>query len=291
MNHKRKKINLFALTIIIIITSIITLISSFTRCNQTEPQNTIINPEGKTLVSRFNPPAGFHRVESSENSFARYLQTLPLKKSGSKVRLYNGNLKANQAVHEAVVDISVGTKNLQQCADACMRLRAEYLFKAKQFNKIHFKLSNGFDARYEKWTQGYRIKIEGNKTNWIKRSEPSNTHADLMSYLEIVFSYAGTLSLSKELKKVKLNEMEPGDMFITGGSPGHAVMVVDMTIHPETKQKLFMLVQSYMPAQDIHILKNLNNNNLSPWYPLNFGLDLNTPEWNFSTNDLMRFGD
>ncbi len=93
MNHKTKKINLFALSIIVITASIIMLVSSFTKYNQAESQNTNIYPEGKTLASRFNPPAEFHRIEASENSFAYYLQTLPSKKSGSKVRLYNGIFK------------------------------------------------------------------------------------------------------------------------------------------------------------------------------------------------------
>jgi len=35
-----------------------------------------------------------------------------------------------------VLDVRVGNKNLQQCADAIMRLRAEYLFQQQWYNAI-----------------------------------------------------------------------------------------------------------------------------------------------------------
>ena len=55
------------------------------------------------------------------------------------------------------------------------------------------------------------------------------------------------------------------------------------------KQKeSFLLAQSYMPAQQIHILVNLANHNLSPWYELtetDSGY-LYTPEWTFEKKEL-----
>jgi hypothetical protein len=47
-----------------------------------------------------------------------------------------------------------------------------------------------------------------------------------------------------------------------------------------------MLAQSYMPAQDIQILKNPNDSDISPWYSANFVDKLLTPEWTFDTGDL-----
>jgi Domain of unknown function (4846) len=41
-----------------------------------------------------------------------------------------GDMKARQDVQYAVLDISVGNRDLQQCADAVMRIRGEYLQKA-----------------------------------------------------------------------------------------------------------------------------------------------------------------
>jgi hypothetical protein len=44
-----------------------------------------------------------------------------------------------------------------------------------------------------------------------------------------------------------------------------------------------------MPAQEIQILKNPNNSSLSPWYAVDFGTSLQTPEWTFSSSQLKRF--
>jgi len=85
--------------------------------------------------------------------------------------------------------------------------------------------------------------------------------------------------------------MKIGDVFLKGEDPGHCVIVVDMAENLTNGEKLFMIAQSYMPAQDIHILKNLSNKEISPWYRLNFGESLNTPEWRFNKNQLVRFQD
>ena len=187
-----------------------------------------------------------------------------------------------------ILDIDVGKRDLQQCADAVMRLRAEYLWNQKRHDEIHFNFTNGWQVDYSKWKEGYRVKVEGNKTTWVKRSEPSDSYNSFWKYLEIVFTYAGTLSLSKEMKSIDISEIQIGDVFIQGGSPGHAVLVVDLAEN-EKGEKVFLLAQSYMPAQEIQILKNPNDDKISPWYSTDFGEILETAQWTFSKNDLKRF--
>jgi len=50
--------------------------------------------------------------------------------------LYNGTTKTAK-VHEAVIDRDPGNRNIQQCADAVIRLRAEYLYSRKAYEAIH----------------------------------------------------------------------------------------------------------------------------------------------------------
>ena len=251
----------------------------------------IINPDGLTTETRFLPPDGFERTTETENSFATYLRRLPLKPDGSEVRYHNGQTKPNRDIYCAVVDLDIGKKDLHQCADAVMRLYAEYLWNQKQYDKIHFNFTNGFRVDYTEWMKGKRIVVKGNKSYWAEANSPSNTYKDFWDYMEVVFTYAGTLSLSKELKSVDIDDLKIGDIFIQGGSPGHAVIVIDLVSGPSTKEKLFLLAQSYMPAQEIQILTNPTNAKFSPWYSTSFGEILKTPEWTFKRGDLKRFGE
>lgn len=247
-----------------------------------------INPSGMRVRERISPPPGFERIEIEEGSFAAFLRTLPLKPHGSKVRYYDGGTKGRD-VHEAVLDVDVGDRDLQQCADAVIRLRAEYLYGQGLYSRIHFNFTNGFKADYPTWMQGNRIVVEGNEAYWVKRTGYSEDYASFREYLDMVFAYAGTLSLSQEMEKVPLADMEIGDVFLKGELPGHCAIVLDMAENRATGEKLFILAQSYMPAQDIHILKNPQSESLSPWYPISFGDELITPEWTFYQDQLVRF--
>ncbi len=249
----------------------------------------IVNSKGDRIITRFNAPEGYKRVTTNDGSFARYLQNIKLKPEGAAVLYYNGGRKSNNNVYKAVVDMPIGKRDLHQCADAIMRLRAEYLWQDKRYNDIHFNFTNGFRVDYSKWMNGKRIVVKGNRSYWIDKTGVDSSYKTFWRYMETIFMYAGTLSLSKELKPVDVKDMQIGDIFIQGGSPGHAVIVVDMAINQETGDKLFMLAQSYMPAQEIQILTNRHNKSLSPWYKLDFGNTLYTPEWTFNRTDLKRF--
>ena len=130
-----------------------------------EPNEEVkFNLTGATLQERINPPANFKRIQAAPNSFANYLRNLPLKPDGVEVTFYNGGKKYNTKVYCAVVDMAIGEKNLHQCADAVMRLKAEHLWKTGQYDKIHFNFTNGFRVDYSEWMKGRRMEVEGNKT-------------------------------------------------------------------------------------------------------------------------------
>jgi hypothetical protein len=274
-----------------IILLLLVIIPNYTCGNQKDKIDsyTGINKKGDSIRSRFDAPEGFKRLTAEKNSFGEYLQNFKLKPEGTVARNYDGSIKEPANVYEAILDIDVGTKDLQQCADAVMRLRAEYLYKQQRYGEIAFNFTNGFTAEYSKWRNGYRIKVKGNKTTWYKKYEYIESYQNFREYLDIVFTYAGTLSLSKEPTPAVITDLQIGDIFIRGGSPGHAVIVVDMAVNEDTGEKLFILAQSYMPAQDIQILKNTGNNKISPWYSDKIEGDLITPEWIFKKSELKRF--
>ena len=249
----------------------------------------IIQPSGKTVKTRILPPTGYTRTPAPPTSFVHFLRSLPLKPHGLPVLLYNGLSKSNQSAHAAILTLDVGTRDLQQCADAVMRLRVEYLFAQGRLEDIHFNFTSGFRAEFSRWAKGERIRVKGNGASWYVGAPSDASHKSLRQFLDVVYSYAGTRSLEKELKPVPLSDVQAGDVFIHGGSPGHAVIVMDVAKNA-AGEKVFLLAQSYMPAQDIHVLVNPANPDLSPWYAVaEIGDVLETPEWEFGVEELRRF--
>ena len=253
------------------------------------PYPWLAEPPGRILATAIPAPEGYRRVPLREGSFGHWLRHLPLKPEGAPVLLHDGTRKGKQNIHAAVLDIDTGGRDLQQCADAVIRLRAEYLFAAGRQKDIRFHFTSGHEAAFPRWARGERPVIAGNEVTWRRQSAADASHASLRRYLDTVFAYAGTQSLAKELAAREPAHMQPGDVFVRGGSPGHAVLVVDMAFHPPTGERLFLLAQSYMPAQSIHVLANPGDSGLSPWYRIPADGTLRTPEWTFRMAELRRF--
>jgi hypothetical protein len=223
-------------------------------------QPAIENPYAS--IAEIPVPGGFQRIPAPQGSFAAWLRQLPLKKDKT-VYLYNGVPKRNQSAQFAVIDISVGNTDLQQCADAVMRLRAEYLYSRGRLADIDF--------------------TDNNQTHY--RLHPGAGRAAFDDYLKKVFTNCGTLSLSHQLRSKDMTLLAPGDVLVWGGSPGHAMLVMDVAVN-KTGQKIYLLSQSYMPAQDVHVVINPQNPSLSPWYAAKDEADIETPEWTFKTSEL-----
>ena len=222
---------------------------------------------GETIAQRFAPPPGAARVAVESGGFGAWLRGLPLLPAGARVKLFDGRDKARQDVHAAVVDLDVPPRDLQQCADAVMRLRAEYLFSSGR--AIAFHPDPGKPRALAFPAGGAR--------------------RDFERYLIRVFADAGSASLQAEMARAS-GPVQPGDVLIQGGYPGHAVIVLDAADDARGRRYL-LLGQSYMPAQQLHVLRNLGSPSLSPWYDAaDLATGLQTPEWRpFFTRDVRRF--
>ncbi|RFZ81709.1 hypothetical protein DYU05_17960 [Mucilaginibacter terrenus] len=128
--------------------------------------NTAFKP-ADVISTRFNPPAGYHRVAAPAGSFGAYLQSLPLKPAGTQTKTYKGATVRTDAYTAAVVDLSIGTQDLQQCADAVIRLRAEYLYKQNNYKAIAFNFTSGFKCDFVHYADGYRYSSE----RWVKNGQ------------------------------------------------------------------------------------------------------------------------
>lgn len=216
---------------------------------------------GNTVAARFNAPAGYKPVVVYKNSFGEWLLHQPLKPSGTPTLTYWGTVARTNRYTAAVLDVSVNKNGLQQCADATIRLIAEYLYSKKNYQALHFNFTSGFNCDFIHFAEGYRYQQNG---SWKKLAPKSYSRDTFLKYLNLVFSYAGTLSLEKELQPVSnAADIEVGDIFIKGGSPGHCFIVMSVVQNKTTRQKKFLIAQSFIPAQNIQILKSE-----SPWFSL-----------------------
>lgn len=212
----------------------------------------ISNPYNVKTIGAIPLPHGYVRVDVAEDSYAAWLRHLPLKPRGTRMRLYSGKKANFQWLSIGVVNMPL-LSNDEQCADVCMRLQSEYLFKNGQYNKISFIALNGKKLTY---TGGADRKA-------------------FESFMKRVFGSCNTTSLYSSLSSRRLEDMQIGDMFIYPHRKvhgrnhyGHAVLVADMAINNRTGKKIFLLVEGCTPACDIHILRNLNPFR-SQWFSLN----------------------
>jgi hypothetical protein len=246
--------------------------------------------ESTSIGKRFSPPQGYRRVETPNESFGHWLKHLPVKPGKPPVRLFNGARKGNQDAHVAVLDIDVGKRNLQQCADAAIRVWAEYLLSIHREDLVCFRTAAGSRAKWSKWREGYRPSRSKPRT-WRKSARPTAGYHAFKKYLTKVFGIANSASILAQMEKVgDQMDVHHGDVYIQGASKqgyGHVVIVMDVAENRKG-EKVFLLAQSYMPAQEIHILKNPNNPT-SPWYTPTADGALETPEWTFGPGSLHRF--
>lgn len=215
-------------------------------------------------------PEGYTRVAVQPGSFAEWLRHINLRKNNT-VYLYNGQAAPQQEFHYAVLDISTGNKDLQQCADAIMRLRAEYYFSRKEYGNISFATG----------TSTY------NFNNFASRQQ-CFSHDCLLQFMEKVFINCGTYTVDEMTKTAALTTIQAGDVFVKAGTPGHAMIVVDVAQNA-AGDKIYLLAQGFMPAQDMHIVINPASATLSPWFAVTNNTNIVTPGWTFSPNQFKRW--
>lgn len=200
-------------------------------------------------MARFPIPKGYERIKAASGSFAYYLRQLPLKPQGSKVLYYDGSVKDKQNVYCGVIAMDIGNRDLQQCADAVMRLRGEYLFAQQQWDQLGFEFTKDQQVHY-----------------FINEAQ-DRKYASFRSWMNPVFTFANTRVLHHQLHPKAFRNINIGDVFIQTGNPyGHAITVIDIAQNLVTADAIFMLAQSYMPAQDIQVLVNPGQRNITPWY-------------------------
>ena len=249
----------------------------------------LINKDSSTIKSRVKLPNGYKRILYKKGSFQEYLQNYNLKPFGSKIINFDDSEYYWQRGHIGILDLPVPKNGLQQCADALIRIRSEYLWDANRQDEIGFNFTSGHYCSWIEYAKGYRPKVSGNKVTFSKTATANDSKSNFYKYLNLIYMYSGTLSLSQELEPItNIKELKIGDMLIIGGSPGHIVMLADEAINNKN-EKLFLLIQGNTPAQSVHLVKNLEDSKISPWYNLKMNAVIPVSNYTFYNSKFVRF--
>ena len=235
------------------------------------------------IIADVQSDAIVNLLRDNEKSWNYFLKHLPV--VDGPVLDYRGQPISYQDKHMGVIPYDVGKADLQQCADALMRIRAEYLFDQQRYADIGFHFTSGQYYSWNDYCKGKKPVASGNGVRFIQAAARSRTHESLRNYLDIVYTYASTISLAKELKPA--NDFEVGTVVIYPGSPGHCFMIIDEKTDAAGK-KLFKLAEGYTPAQSIYVLRNLDESEKTPWHRLTKGV-IETASYRFEKYEMGKF--
>jgi len=240
-------------------------------------------PDGiaiRPLDQAIPAPPGFTRVAEAPQSFGAWLRKLPLRPAGTPVRAYDGDVlrSGDDPRIAAVVEVDVSPVDLQQCADSVIRMHAEWLWATDQKTEIGYHFLSGDFAKYSDYAAGDRPVVDGQHIRFARSAKPNDDHETFRKYLDLVFTYASTISVARRSETLTRADLQPGDFVVLPGGPGHAILILDVAVDAKG-HKLALLGQGYMPAQDFQVLHaGQADGNVGPWFSLD-GDGIDTPFW------------
>jgi hypothetical protein len=239
---------------------------------QTQSMPPLVN-----LFKHYPTPAGYTRIDASDNHYARWLRTLPVRTDRTNVLSYRGQPLVRPS--SAIVMLDVGTRDLQQCADSAIRLHAEYLWSRKKTANARYHFTSGQVSSWRGWLSGDRFKIVGRRLEKRQGKRRPGTHQTYRQWLTHLFIYAGTQSLRFDSDPVGDKAIEGGDFFVQPGGPGHAVVVLDVATN-HMGDRIALIGQGFMPAEDFHVLRAAGTIE-SVWFrlPSTATETMRTPSW------------
>ena len=99
----------------------------FASCQQISPgtsgtgepilSDSIIDPEGTTIETRFLVPAGYSRIKTDSGSFGEYLRTLSLRPHGAEVRYFDGRIKWRRMTYDIPLQFYCNVKEFIKALD------------------------------------------------------------------------------------------------------------------------------------------------------------------------------
>lgn len=211
-------------------------------CAEAEPPPAAVAApplEPRTVGEAFPRPAGSARVDGG--AFGAWLLDRPVHPADRPVKTHDGRTVPHEA---RVIAMDLVPGDLQQCADSAIRLRAEWLRAQGDDDAIVFHATSGDPIPWTRYRDGERPYERGNGLAWKAAGTGSWD-----GWLAAVFMWAGTRSLAYDTLAV--DTPRPGDIVVAPGSPGHAVVLLDVATRGD--ETLVLVGEGFMPAQDFHV--------------------------------------
>jgi len=225
------------------------------------------------LRKNLSCPTGYSKVRSL-NEFADFLKKISLipelaYDTETAVTFFGYNY-----MYHASFNLRPGNTDFNEGNNQIIRLLAEFNWFNKKYKRIVF--SNYYDRQisYKEWLKfNYEYKEESYESLW--------------AYLNSLFSDGS--AKFPETVKVKADDIQIGDIFMSDNYFEKVVIVVDIAEDKLTGRKIVVLAQGSKNLPGLHILLNSSNTYLEKWFETD-GV-IFTPEGNFDINDLRRFKD
>jgi hypothetical protein len=183
------------------------------------------------LVSDIPVPPGCVRIALPPGSYSAWLRASPLK-ADNFILAHNGDT-VSSGFYRALAVLGrplIFRDDLEQCADWCFRLWAEYHRATGKLNRL------------------YLFNYGGRRKNFSKSGKT------FRSFLLWAMANANSHSLKRGCAAADTSHLLPGDMLVQNrdGGIGHVSIVMDACADSAGK-RYFLMGYGYMPAQEFHI--------------------------------------
>ncbi|MES1184289.1 MAG: DUF4846 domain-containing protein, partial [Myxococcales bacterium] len=230
-----------------------------------------------SLEDRFPVPPGYKRVAVPPGSFSEWLRTLPMAPEGTPAKSFDGKetLAGDDDYLAGVIAIDTGNPDLQQSSDVIIRLHAEYLWSRGEKDKISYLSATKLNMPFSRWEKGQRLIPNGPNVFWVIKGKPAEVdHAEFRRYLDAVFNWANSTSLSPRSTPVtEPKDLVAGDFFLQSGEPNHVAVVLDVADKP-SGERVALLGQARNPAESIHVVRP---GKATPWFSVRPPVPVLTP--------------
>lgn len=110
---------------------------------------------------------------------------------------------------------------------------------------------------------------------YLRSAAPDASRHSFDCYLAAVFNWCGTISLAAETVPVPAAAAQPGDVLVTTGRHGHAVLIADVARNAAGRRQALAL-QGWLPAQSIYVVSPRGGGG---WFDLPEGEPIAVPAW------------